>query len=226
MGIIGGIGGTLTLLSYNYWMAEKGWRGAAWARGMRFDLAVGYTLTGLFGLSVIVLGALVLMPHGVTVSGTKSVLEMATLLGERLGRGGTLIFVAGIWAAMFSSLLGVWQGVPYLFSDYVALFRNAGSPARGGTFSSRSALYRGYALFMTFPPMLLLLLERPVWLVLAYAVIGALFMPFLGATLLVMNNRAELGRLKNGWLANAALITSLLLFAYLAVYEIGAKVFG
>ena len=37
--LMGGIGGTLTLLSYNYWMGEKGWRGPGWARGMRFDPA-------------------------------------------------------------------------------------------------------------------------------------------------------------------------------------------
>ena len=35
--------------------------------------------------------------------------------------------------------------------------------------SPRGWLYRGYVLFMTFPPMLLLLLGRPVWLVVAYA---------------------------------------------------------
>jgi Mn2+/Fe2+ NRAMP family transporter len=220
MGIIGGIGGTLTLLSYNYWMAEKGWRGAEWARGMRFDLGLGYTLTGLFGIAVIILGATVLMPHGVVVSGPKSILEIATRLGERFGPAGGFVFLAGFWGAVFSSLLGVWQGVPYLFGDYVGLFRPGRTPREPGSVSSRSALYRGYAVFMTFPPMLLLLLERPIWLVLAYAVIGALFMPFLAATLLYMNNRPEMGRLRNGWLANVMLAASLILFACLGTREL------
>jgi hypothetical protein len=91
--------------------------------------------------------------------------------------------------------------------------------------ASRGPLYRGYVLFMTFPPMLLLLLDQPVWLVVAYAAVGALFMPFLGATLLVMNNReSDLGRLKNGLVANAALLMSLVLFAYLAIHEIVTQV--
>jgi hypothetical protein len=48
---------------------------------------------------------------------------------------------------------------------------------------------------------------------LAYAVIGALFMPLLAVTLLVMNNRrAWVGALRNNWLINAALAATLLLF--------------
>ena len=226
MGVVGGIGGTLTLLSYNYWMAEKGWRGAPWARGMRFDLGVGYALTGAFGLAVIVLGGTVLLPKGVTVSGAKGVLDMAALLGERLGRGGELVFLAGFWGAVFSSLLGVWQGVPYLFGDLAGRLGAHGDAPAGTHVSTRGARYRGYALFMTFPPMLLLLLERPVWLVVAYAATGALFMPFLGATLLYMNNRAELGGLRNGWLANLALAASLALFAYLGIHEIREQIVG
>jgi Mn2+/Fe2+ NRAMP family transporter len=90
--------------------------------------------------------------------------------------------------------------------------------------SSRGRLYRAYALFMTFPPMLLLLLDRPVWLVVAYAAVGALFMPFLAGTLLVLNNRRrELGELANGFWANAGLVLSLLLFAYLAVESLARQ---
>ena len=93
--------------------------------------------------------------------------------------------------------------------------------------SNRGALYRGYALFMTFPPMLLLLLEKPVWLILVYAVVGALFMPFLAATLLYMNNQRKLiGALKNGYFANSALILSLILFAYLGLRIIYSKIIG
>ncbi len=65
--------------------------------------------------------------------------------------------------------------------------------------------------------MILLALDRPVWVVLVYAVVGSLFMPFLAGTLLALNNREELGVLKNGKLANLGLLLSLLLFAVFAV---------
>ena len=225
LGVMGGVGGTLTLLSYNYWLGEKRWRGAEWAGAVRFDLSVGYLLTGLFGVAAIVLGSTVLQPRGITISGSSGVLDMATVLGDRFGRAGEIVFLVGFYAAVGTSLLGVWQGVPYLFGNYVGLLRGKSGEAMERCVSSRGAFYRGYVLYMTFPPMLLLLLDRPVWLVVAYAAVGALFMPFLAATLLALNNRrSDLGRLKNGLIANATLLLALALFAYLAVQEIVTQV--
>lgn len=259
MGVVGGIGGTLTLLSYNYWIREKGWTGTRWLGGVRIDLGVGYLLTGLFGLAVVLLAALVLLPQGIRIAGTQGVLRMAGMLGERFGRAGELVFLVGFWGAVTTSILGVWQGVPYLFADYVGRLREAvdgeigrdewkrsdakrdesardeaerGDAKRDATqpgvaprvISTRSALYRSYIIFMTFPPMILLLLDRPVWLVVAYAAVGSLFMPFLAVTLLIMNNRrAVMGGLRNGFLANAALVLSLALFLYLAFTEIRTR---
>jgi Mn2+/Fe2+ NRAMP family transporter len=223
LGVIGGIGGTLTLLSYNYWLKEKGWSGHAWMRAARVDLGVGYILTGIFGIAVILLGGLVLLPRGISISGSKGVLEMAVILAERFGRPGELVFLIGFWGAVATSLLGVWQGVPYLFGNYMGLMRGVSREEMPSYTHSRSPLYRAYVLFMTFPPMLLLLLGKPVWLVIAYAALGALFMPFLASTLLVMNNRSSLGELKNGILANAGLVLSLLLFAWLALNRLSAE---
>ena len=41
----------------------------------------------------------------------------ADTLGERLGIAARWTFLIGAWGAIFSSLLGVWQSVPYLFAD-------------------------------------------------------------------------------------------------------------
>jgi hypothetical protein len=69
--------------------------------------------------------------------------------------------------------------------------------------------------------MLVLLLGSPVWIVVIYAAVGSIFMPFLGVTLLILNNRRDrVGSLENGILSNAALILCLLLFAYLAFAQI------
>jgi Mn2+/Fe2+ NRAMP family transporter len=220
-GVVGGVGGTVTLLSYGYWLQEKGWRGAEWLAAVRVDLAVAYVLTGVFGAALIMLGATVLLPAGVQVEGSAGALRMAAMLGAHFGRAGTLVFLLGFWAAVATSLLGVWQGVPYLFSHLAALMRGASPEEVVAAQSTRSPLYRGFLLFMTFPPMLLLVLHRPVWLVIAYAIVGALFMPFLAATLLALNGRRrELGRLANGPAAWLALALCLVLFAFLAVAEL------
>ncbi len=215
LGVIGGVGGTLTLLAYNYWVREKGWTGVGWLRAVRWDLTTGYLLTGLFGLAVVSLAGTVLLPRGMVVEGSGGVLRMAAMLSERFGHAGELVFLGGFWGAVASSLLGVWQGVPYLFADFVGLLRGAGP---GASVSRTGGLYRGYLLFMTFPPMALFLLGRPVWLIVAYAALGALFMPFLAAALLYLNNRRDLvGELHNRWLANLAGALALVLFAALGV---------
>jgi len=178
LGVMGGIGGTLTLLAYNYWIREKGWRGPNWAAGVRVDLGVGYALTGLFGVAVILLGGVVLKPRGIVVEGSSGVLDMAVMLGGRFGRAGELVFLGGFWGAVATSILGVWQGIPYLFANYAGLMRGLEGEAMKSTVSSRSSVYRGFLLFLALPPMLLLLMDKPVWLVVAYAVVGSLFMPF------------------------------------------------
>lgn len=48
--------------------------------------------------------------------------------------------------------------------------------------------FRFYLIWLTFPPMLLLLLGRPIGLILTYGVLGAMFMPFLALTLLGLLN--------------------------------------
>ena len=226
-GVIGGVGGSLTLLSYGYWIREKGWSGPSWIRAVRADLGVAYLLTGAFGFALILLGAAVLRPAHVAVAGNEGALRMAAMLGDRFGAAGRLVFLTGFWAAVATSIVGVWQGVPYLFADYAAqLRRRRGRDAGPAVVSTRGRWYRGYLLFMTFPPMALLLVGRPVWIVLAYAAVGALFMPFLAGTLLVLNNRRRLGSLANGIAANAVLVACLLLFAWLAVVELAARLGG
>jgi hypothetical protein len=138
------------------------------------------------------------------------------MLGARLGRLGELLFLVGFWAAVATSIVGVWQGVPYLFAEFAALLRGRGHVE----VSTRSRVYRGTLLFLTFPPMLLLLLGRPVWLVIVYAALGSLFMPLLAATLLWLNRRGA-HTLGNRALTVIALLLCLALFVWLAVVEFG-----
>jgi len=182
---------------------------------VRVDLGVAYALTGLFGLAVMSLSSQALQPEGIGIAGQAGLLVLASHLGDRFGPFGEILFLSGFWAAVASSILGVWQGVPYLFAQTVALLRQQPGDEDPARIRHRRG-YRGFSLFMTFPPMTLLLLERPLWLVIVYAALGSLFMPFLAATLLVLGNRSSrLGKLRNGPMINGALLLCLLLFLYL-----------
>src|SRR6185436_20602258 len=48
LSLIGGVGGTVTLLSYAYWMREAGWTGPARLPSARSDLTLSFTLVFIF----------------------------------------------------------------------------------------------------------------------------------------------------------------------------------
>jgi hypothetical protein len=70
-------------------------------------------MTALFGIAMVIVGSTV----EVTGSGAGLVVALADRLEASLGAGARWTFLAGAWAAVASSLLGVWQSVPYLFAD-------------------------------------------------------------------------------------------------------------
>ena len=216
LGVIGGVGGSVTLLCYGYWIRERNWNKPADLPRSRMDLTVAYILTGLFGIAIMVISAGV---DPETVFGTEMVLGIATKLETVAGPFGKWCFLIGFWGAVFSSMLGVWQGVPYLFTDFIQQY--SWQPDKPMKVDTGSTPYRGYLLYLSIPPMVLLLAGKPVWLVVIYAVAGAFFMPLLAVLLLIMNNRRGwVGEMRNGLAANLVLLASVLLFGLLLYTEV------
>jgi len=216
LGVLGGIGGTVTLLSYGYWIREKNRSGRAGLKACRFDLGLGYVLTGFFGAAMVLIGSRVVVEgEGATVA-----LALADQLGLVLGPAGRWIFLWGFWGAVFSSLLGVWQGVPYLFVDFLRLRRGTAGRRAGDEDLTKTAAYRAFLAALTFVPLHMLWFKvQEVQVV--YAVLGAFFMPFLALTLLLLNTKkAWVGEFRNRWPTNAALALTLALFLYLGLKQI------
>lgn len=217
LAIIGGVGGSVTILSYGYWISEKGWKGIAFKSKMKLDLTIAYILTTLFGISIIVLSADL---HPEVVNGSKIVLALAEKMEISTGSTGKWIFLIGFWGAVFSSMLGVWQGVPYIFADFINNFKSNTENISEKKLN-KSLNYKVFLLLMASLPFALLFIGKPVWLIVVYAIAGSLFMPFLAITLIYLNNKASLIKSdKNSILINIFLIINLLLFLYLAITEI------
>lgn len=220
LGLAGGVGGTITLAAYGYWLQEKGWRTPRWMKVMRIDNAMAYVISGVFVISMLVVGAELLHASGLAIAdGEGGLVDLADVLAERYGPFMAPLFLVGFWASSFSSILGVWNGVSLMFADFVATARGlaADDPRRraGGLY------YRGYILWLTFPPMLLLLLDRPIALVVVYGVLGSLFMPFLAVTLLfLLNSRAVPERWRNRAWLNVVLGVIAAMFLVLGVNEL------
>jgi hypothetical protein len=206
----------MALISYGYWVREEGRSGEAGLRACRFDLVLSYAVIGAFGIAVVIIGSRV----QVKGQGAGLALLLANQLAVSLGPSGKLIFLVGFWAAVFSALLGVWQSLPYLFADFLLLRKGAGLGSRTDSVE-QSRPYRFYLAAMATVP--LILVRWPVeQLQLAFGLTGAMLLPLLALTLLVMNNRQEwVGRqfLTNHAL-NVVLAAGLVFFAFVGAREI------
>jgi Mn2+/Fe2+ NRAMP family transporter len=210
--LMGGVGGTLTILCYGYWLREEGRSGAQALRACRIDLGVAYTMTALFGIAMVIIGSTV----EIEGSGSNLLVTLAERLAGPLGAPGKWVFLVGALGAVFSSLLGCWQALPYLFADVWALARQRPSvDALEAAIDTRSIPYRAYQLAIATVPMLGLFFGfREVQKV--YAVVGALFIPMLALILLILNGRrAWVGALKNRGLTVAVLLITLIFFAWI-----------
>lgn len=211
--LIGGIGGTLTVLAYGYWLREEGRTSPDDLRACRIDLAASYLMMALFGVFMIIVGQTIKLEG----EGTAMLVQLSDRLGEELGPVGEWLFLAGTLGAVFSSLLGVWQAAPYLFAECWRLgVRRDARPV-----DARTPAYRLFLLALAFVPMLGLFASfRDVQQL--YTFIGAYIFPALALVLAIFNSRsAWVGqRLKNRPATVVALAGVLVFFTWLAVENI------
>lgn len=112
LAVAGGVGGTITLAAYGYWLREKGWYTPKWTKVMRIDNTAAYVLTGVFVISMLVVGAEVVRAAGVSLSASdEGLLDLDGVLRAEYGDVVGIGYLVGFWAAAFSSIIGVWNGV-------------------------------------------------------------------------------------------------------------------
>ena len=220
LAVIGGVGGTFTLVSYTYWVRERGWRRPSWIPMMRTDLAVGYIMTGVFMVAMLVIGAELLFANGTSISDEGGLVALSDPISERFGVVASWLFLIGFWAAATSSITGAWNGGAYLFGDLIRTIRRVPEEEGEEYLSEKGVFFRAFLVWITFPPMMLLAFDEPVTIVIIYASLGALFMPFLAITLLWLLNLRVPRDYRSGLLSNAILGVSVLIFLYVSAQEI------
>ena len=214
LALLGGIGGSVTVICYGYWMRAAAWRGPEKLPIVRGDVRLAYLFTGLFGIALVVIAAGV---HAQGAAGARIALEIAARLESVAGPIAHWIFLAGFWCTVFTAMLGVWQGVPQIYVDLCRAWRPATTDLTARKISLAALT------FISGPPLILLWFKQPVATVVTFSIAGAFFMPFLAATLLYLNNqRAWMGSLANRRLGNTALIICLLVFGAVCVQEIAS----
>jgi hypothetical protein len=225
LSIIGGIGGSITILSYNYWMREEQIAGAHYLQYVRGDVGVAYLFTAVFGICIMLIANQAFYVADVRITDAQAVSGMATVLGQILGPFGVYAYSIGFYAAVFASLLGVWQSVPYLYADFYGIVKKLPPEERMAVVRVTSTPYRAALLFITLAPLPFAFMRSPLVIIIVYTIVGSMFVPFLAATLLYLNNRiawaAPISR--NHWTTNVLLVLILALFLVVGVQEIGNR---
>ncbi len=214
--LLGGVGGTVTVLCYGYWIREEGRESVQDISLCRLDLGVGYAATALFGIAMIIVGSTIEVEGG----GAGLLVTLSARLGESLGPAGRYVFLIGAWGAVASSLLGVWQSVPYLFADLWRLL-TAGSREHVPDVDTRRLPYRCYLVALGLVSIAGLFASF-VQVQMVYALLGALFIPVLALALLILNGRREWigSRHLNRPLTSVILVATLVLFLVFGYLQI------
>jgi Mn2+/Fe2+ NRAMP family transporter len=220
--LLGGVGGTLTILCYGYWIREEGRRGTEALTTCRIDLASGYAMTMLFGMAMLVIGSRVAVAKG---GGATLLVDLAASLEEPFGAFGPIIrwgFLIGAFGAVFSSLLGVWQSVPYLFADFYELSKKRLAEGKRPEVNTDSVAYRGYLYGLAIVPVIGMTLVPFSQAQKVNAIVGALVIPALAGILLYLNNRQDLvgEGYRNRRRTNVVLVLTLLFFLLAGVMGI------
>lgn len=232
--LLGGVGGTVTILCYGYWIREEGREGIQDLAACRLDLGLGYLMTAMFGVAMVVIGSQI---GTLDAKGATLIIRVAETLETRLGGVGYIAkwaFLMGAWGAVFSSLLGVWQSVPYLFTDFWRLLAarpsssSSQTPAKlvSPTTNSQSFVYRAHLAAMAIVPISGLFLFNFTNAMKINGIVGAIFIPMLSIALLVLCGNAQwMGQgNQNSRLTTGLLWGTLVFFMFAGAWQIFAAV--
>lgn len=147
LAMIGAVGGSLMNLVYPYFLEAKGWRGAQYLRVQRYDFLLGVIMMVLLNLAVWTLGAELLFPD----RQIKTLDDLPQLLSTTLGEGGRVLFYAGIFSAIYTSIIGHAAGLGALGSH--AWLRSHAATRTGPINYRQHPMYRAIVIVCLVTPM-------------------------------------------------------------------------
>jgi Mn2+/Fe2+ NRAMP family transporter len=145
--MIGAVGGSLMNLAYPYFLEAKGWRGPQYRKVQFYDLLLAVTMMIVLNLAVWILGAELLYPD----KHIRELDDLPRLLSGVLGEGGRWLFYVGVFAAVYTSVIGHAAGLAYLGTHAWLRWQAGSGPIR--TEYRDHPLYRWLVLWCLVPPL-------------------------------------------------------------------------
>jgi Mn2+/Fe2+ NRAMP family transporter len=222
LAMIGAVGGSLMNLVYPYFLDAKGWRGPQYRRVQMYDFLLGVAAMLVLNLAVWVLGAELLFPD----KKIEHLEDLPNLLSTVLGETGRLLFYAGVFAAIYTSIIGHATGLGSLGTHAWLRWRGGAAPV--GRDFSRHPCYRWIAISTVIPPLIWTLPGMPGFVALTLAANSAqvILLPMLAGGLwwITASSRLIGPQHRNRWWENVVMGTLFLLAAYFAIRAAAALV--
>jgi hypothetical protein len=119
----------------------------------------------------------------------------------------------------------VWQSVPYLYADFYGIMKKLPVETRRELVKGTSTPYRLALAFISLVPIPFAFTGQPIQVVITYTIVSSLFVPFVAATLLYLNNRVKWSEPvpRNSMLTNLLLLAILVLFGIVGYQEVAAR---
>ena len=218
MGIIGAVGGSLMNLVYPYFLEDKGWRGPQFRRVQVYDFLLAMIVMIVINVSIWTLGAEVLHPRGLTI---KEISDMPRLLSDEnvLGKWGGVLFYLGLFAAIYTSIIGHALGLARLGSHAFAHCRK--DEARTSEESRGHPLYKCIVVWVLVSPLVWMHPDTPGFVTLTLIVNSAqvVLVPFIAGGLwwITASGRYIGNAYRNRWWENAVM-ASLCMLALWGAY--------
>lgn len=199
MGMVGAVGGSLMNLVYPYFLDQKGWKGPGYRKLQNYDFLLAVIIMIIFNLAVWTLGAELVFGTDRTIS---SVDDLAMILGGVLGPAGRVLFLVGVFAAIFTSVLGSGLGLACLASHTWMRWR-AGNEDLPMTYRAHP-MYRWAALWVVVSPLIWMGRVDFITLTLLVNTLAVLLIPALaGGLWWITASRKFMGdKYKNRWYDN------------------------
>ena len=149
VGMIGAVGGSLMNLAYPYFLEQKGWRGPAYRRVQMYDFLLAVLVMIILDISIWGVGAELVHGQGRQIHDLD---DLTALLSQALGEGGRILFHLGVFAAVFTSILGHAVGLAAIGSHGHHRWKQ-GADAPRPTDLNQSRIYRFLVLWVLLSPL-------------------------------------------------------------------------
>ena len=220
--MIGAVGGSIMNLAYPYFLDAKGWRGPQYRRVQTYDLLLGIIAMVVLNLAVWTLGAELLFPD----KQIHTLDDLPALVSTVLGEWGRSLFYLGIFAAIYTSILGHAAGLGMLGAH--AWLRWRGGASTDTASLQRHIVYRGIVVWSLVSPLIWTLPGMPDFVMLTLIANGAqvVIVPLIAGGLWRITASSEFigERFRARPWENAVMALLFVLALYAAIHSISALV--